>query len=159
MNIKKNFIDKTSRNVNLVYRVTTRLARLRLVSLWRYATHKVSSSSFSYDSVHISMRAATGILWSSGNEPRSKKHSLMIAISLSETTKLLWRRRSNSVSKSRMEESLDHAISICFHISVLCPQSDPPATIIASGNPWQPSTICNCKSFTISVEDSKFYFS
>jgi len=34
------------------------------------------SSSSPYNSAHISIREVKGILWSSGNNPRSLKHSL-----------------------------------------------------------------------------------
>ncbi|KAG6666332.1 hypothetical protein CIPAW_01G024300 [Carya illinoinensis] len=46
------------------------------------------SSTSSYSSDHISMRAATGIFWSSGNEPKSMKHSFRI-ISLLLNSRLL----------------------------------------------------------------------
>ena len=53
------------------YLAITRLARFQVVSSCNLTMVWIPSSSSSYNSVRISMRAAAGILWSSGNEPRS----------------------------------------------------------------------------------------
>nr|KYP32283.1 hypothetical protein KK1_047076 [Cajanus cajan] len=60
------------------------------------------SSSSPYDSAHRSMRALTGILWSSGNNPKSMKHSLTMELS-SKTSKIFSRKVSNSMLESSIE--------------------------------------------------------
>jgi hypothetical protein len=101
------------------------------------------SSSSSYNSAHISMRAATGILWSSGNKPRSRKHFLMT--SLSKKSRLFWRQTSRSRSESRIERPLHHFFTQLFKTSADCPRSDPPITLRARGNPPQTFSICKCR--------------
>ena len=74
MNVHKFDADYNTRKTKmLAYLMIRRLAKLRVESSWRFAMDTKSFSS--YYSAHISMSAAAGILWSSGNEPRSKKHS------------------------------------------------------------------------------------
>ncbi|CBI23289.3 unnamed protein product, partial [Vitis vinifera] len=48
----------------------------------------------------LSIRAVAGTFWSSGREPKSKKHSFSITSSSFRASKLLWRHLRRSASES-----------------------------------------------------------
>ncbi|RDX86375.1 hypothetical protein CR513_32301, partial [Mucuna pruriens] len=75
-----------------LYLAIMTLARFMESNLLMMAIASMPSLSSPYNSAHISMRAVTGILWSSGNKPRSMKHSFMTVLS-SKTSKIFWRWR------------------------------------------------------------------
>ena len=95
------------------------------------------------NSAHISIRAVAGIFWSSGNEPKSIKHSFSIISLSSRASKLLWRQLRSSSSELTMDWPSDNFVSVLLQISTGCPWSDLPTTSRASGNPLQRLTICS----------------
>ena len=86
------------------------------------------------------MRAAAKVLWSSGNEPKSVKHSLNLTLG-SENSRLL--RRHLSRSGLEIMSSLDQFFILLRRTTALCPRNDAPITSRASGNPPQTFNICN----------------
>ena len=92
------------------------------------------SSSCLYNSCHTSMRARTGILWSSRNESRSIKHSFKLSSS-TESSRRFWRQWSSSELELKIEWPLDHFLPLLLQASAGFPRSDLPFTLRASGNP------------------------
>lgn len=119
-----------------LYLVIKWFARFMETNLLMMAIASMPSSSSPYNSAHISMREATGILWSSGNNARSMKHSLMMGLSC-KTSKIFWNWVSNSVLESSIEWSSDSSFNVFCHNSLGWWLSDVPITLMASGKPLQ----------------------
>lgn len=87
------------------------------------------------------MRAVAGTEWSSGNEPKSMKHSLYKGIP-SKSSRLLLRQLKIALSESTIRPS-DHWSNLLSQTVGCFPQSDLPTTLSARGDPLQRFTICN----------------
>jgi len=118
------------------------LAKFMIPNLLMISIACIPLSSSLYNSAHISTRAATGILWSSGNKAMSLKHSMIVGLS-SKTSKIFWRRVSNSVLESRIERPCDSSFTILCHKLSGRLLSDVAMTLTVSGKPWQLLTTCN----------------
>ena len=73
-----------------------------------------------------------------------------------ENSRLFWRQANTSVSDSKIEWPSDHLVNVLCQTSGSCPESEPPITLRAIGNPPQPLTICNSRNQIKSVIVYKF---
>lgn len=104
-------------------------------------TAYASSSSKSWISIHKFMSTASGIFLSSGNEPRSRKHSLTF---LERKSTLAAIRSSSRVScGSEMDSARVSRFFAPAHIfGELWPRIDAATTLRAKGSPLHSATTC-----------------